>query len=229
MERDRIEEGQFASWAQQLLDLFFVPKDRCPCCGQRCCGGVLCESCRSHLEWLCRWRDLEGGRHCYELLFYNNFLRAFYAAFKFEGASYRARACADLLYRGMPEDQFAQVRWLGFVPMHPRKKVMRGYNPVECMARHLSEQKGWQLWSGLVKVRDTKEQNKLDARRRYENVRHAYQCVIPPPKGAGIILDDFLTTGSTMKEILATFPAEVEVSGLVLGTSRFPENSRADE
>ena len=90
------------------------------------------------------------------------------------------------------------------VPLHPSKLRQRGFNQSERLARVVAEERGWQLdTSGVVRVRKTRVQALLEGSEREKNVRGAFACRLGQ-RYAGqsvLIVDDVLTTGSTVSEV----------------------------
>ncbi len=93
------------------------------------------------------------------------------------------------------------------VPLHPLRLRERGYNQADLLAREIGKAMGRPvLERALRRCRYTKQQAKFDKRERSRNVQDAFQlrqhnCV----KDKNIILvDDVLTTGSTMNACART-------------------------
>lgn len=90
------------------------------------------------------------------------------------------------------------------VPMNKNKKIRRGYNQTELIAKELSKKLEIKIEIDLLrKVKQTKTQSKLKEKERKNNVKDAF-CVYKKNcfKGKKIILlDDIYTTGSTVNEI----------------------------
>jgi len=86
------------------------------------------------------------------------------------------------------------------VPLHPARQRERGYNQSLCISRGLAEVVGCPLDNKLLQRRiATRQQAKLDARERRENLRDAFQMVGDLPAGTCIgVVDDVLTTGATL-------------------------------
>jgi ComF family protein len=89
------------------------------------------------------------------------------------------------------------------VPLHWRRRWMRGYNSSEILADCLAQ--GLALscrprW--LRRIRFTPSQTEQSATARRDNVRHAFRAR-PHPRLRGrtvLLVDDVLTTGSTASE-----------------------------
>lgn len=85
------------------------------------------------------------------------------------------------------------------IPLHKRKKRLRGFNQSEYLAVRIGRAFGIPVSTEiLLKVKNTGSQKKLDAARRRRNLQRAF-AVTEPLEGLSILLiDDVFTTGSTM-------------------------------
>lgn len=92
------------------------------------------------------------------------------------------------------------------VPLSPQRLAERGFNQSLEIARPLARATGMQLDIHLLqRTRDTAMQTSLPLAERQRNMRHAF---VPSPRGSEAIrgrhiavLDDVLTTGSTLNAI----------------------------
>ena len=89
------------------------------------------------------------------------------------------------------------------VPIHPKKKRMRGYNQAEIIARHLGKLTGLPVETRWVKrVRYTKPQKTLNNVERKKNLQEAFVvCKDNLNYEHVLIVDDIYTTGSTIETI----------------------------
>ena len=171
--------------------------------------GDLCLECRSRIEEIHREFNMKSEfvHSCYSSLFYNNFIREAIHSFKFEDQSY--------LYRPLFKYMMETVRTYGLhdvdlvvpVPVHFRKEAMRGYNQAYLLAKPISMAIGKPLGRKcLVKKRWTPDQNTLSAYARKSNLKDSFRVKNGESIRGGKILlvDDILTTGSTLRECART-------------------------
>lgn len=122
---------------------------------------------------------------------------------KYRGYPVLGWLLAGFLYDGLREDAavWENADMLVPVPLHPKRERERGFNQSRIIAQGLSKKTGIPV-SGrlLVKTRNVPPQTSLEAGKRAENVRGAYQ-VCKPGRIAGktvVLVDDVCTTGSTL-------------------------------
>lgn len=88
------------------------------------------------------------------------------------------------------------------VPLHPRRYFERGFNQALELARPLSEQLGIPLDTRHChRIRATPPQTQLDALQRRRNLRGAFQIKGTLSANHVAILDDIVTTGTTVSEL----------------------------
>jgi competence protein ComFC len=89
--------------------------------------------------------------------------------------------------------------FLTFVPVTKRKLIDRGFNQSEVLAEKLAKNLNLKIFSGLVKIKDTEDQVKLDFEKRLDNLKDVFKVKSHSPKKI-ILVDDVKTTGATLKE-----------------------------
>lgn len=111
------------------------------------------------------------------------------------------------------------------VPLHPIRRWRRGYNQAEAAAKGLAEALHIPLDTSLLRrVRYTRTQTRLDAKGKEANVRNAFAVNLREAerlRGKGvahiIVVDDVMTTGSTITEAVKPLMPLFAVSVATLG------------
>jgi len=197
---------------------------RCLGCGKL--GMYICLACEKKLAYVetdvcfyCKKMSPHGQTHpdcqykqgidgVLSVFQYNPLLKKIIAAIKYELAT---AVWHDFKLTVRPEGLYA---WFFFrriihnaiiipLPLHPRRQNARGFNQAELIARWASDYLAFPVKNVLVRKRNTPFQARLtDDRARHNNVRDAF-CV----QGSGgvsekniILVDDVVTSGSTLKE-----------------------------
>lgn len=93
------------------------------------------------------------------------------------------------------------------VPLHPSKKIKRGYNQAELIAKGISEITEIPVDTRLLKRKQkTLTQARTGADGRWENVAEAFQSIKEPPQKV-ILVDDVITTGATLEACMRALQA----------------------
>jgi ComF family protein len=100
------------------------------------------------------------------------------------------------------------------VPLHPARQRERGFNQADLLAKSLSRRTSVQLKPVLERIRYTKTQTAFDRAERMENLRDAFRLrKNADVQGCRVLLiDDVLTTGSTLSECARVLKAAGAVS-----------------
>jgi len=94
------------------------------------------------------------------------------------------------------------------VPLHRRRLAMRGFNQATEIAQPVSRRLGLPLRPGAcVRVRHTIEQSSLSGRARRRNLVGAFVAGRELAGRRVAIIDDVLTTGSTVRAVAAAISA----------------------
>ncbi|MCC5850383.1 MAG: ComF family protein [Verrucomicrobia bacterium] len=88
---------------------------------------------------------------------------------------------------------------LAAVPLHTRKLRERGFNQSQELTRYMRKWlPGQEIWTGLRRVKYTETQTHLTAAGRRSNVRGAFQVKSKSIPDKILLIDDVMTTGSTV-------------------------------
>lgn len=89
------------------------------------------------------------------------------------------------------------------VPLHRKKRRMRGYNQAEIVAEHLGKLTGIKVdTKSVIRRKYTKPQKELNDKERRKNLKDAFEVTKAWEKEKNVLLiDDIYTTGSTIDTI----------------------------
>jgi len=87
------------------------------------------------------------------------------------------------------------------VPLHWRRKAMRGFNQATELARPVAKSLGVPLVRNVRRKRATQFQSGLDAAERARNLRSAFVITRPGSSRHVLIIDDVVTTGATARAL----------------------------
>ncbi|WP_159084315.1 ComF family protein [Dongshaea marina] len=119
---------------------------------------------------------------------------------KFKHQSLYAPVLADLLLNSLRGAEPLPELLLP-VPLHWRRRLKRGYNQAELIARHLGRALDIPLdTKSLVRHRSTRPQSDLDRQQRRKNLKGAFHFTQVEAQHIALV-DDVITTGSTLREI----------------------------
>jgi ComF family protein len=117
------------------------------------------------------------------------------------------------------KSQLQEVDYVIPVPLHKKKLYERGYNQSEILSNGINnviEKKI--LTNNLVRIRYTETQTKKNKLERLENIKNAFEVNNPKElEGKTILLiDDVITTGSTLVECICGLKSVKEIKIIVL-------------
>ena len=123
---------------------------------------------------------------------------------KFNGRLAQARLLGELMAEWLgsvvesPPDQLIPV------PLHADRLRERGFNQAVELARPIARHFGLPLnLQGVRRILATPPQSDLSRKQRLKNIRGAFE-VVQPISGRIAIIDDVMTTGSTVDELAKT-------------------------
>jgi ComF family protein len=170
--------------------------ERCPCCGLPARGDRVCGRC---LQRPPPWQQLICVSD------YHPPLSHWVNQLKF----CRATALRVMLARLLLLKWLAMRRHYALprpdiilsVPLHQYRHWRRGYNQAQLLAQPLAHWLGCAYVEGIRRVRRAAVQHELSASARKKNLRGAFRLEIPVTGRHILLIDDVVTTGSTVAEI----------------------------
>jgi ComF family protein len=122
--------------------------------------------------------------------------------FKFRNDLVSGKLLADLFLKKLLESRTAMPEILVPVPLHSSRVRQRGFNQSLWLARHIGKQLGIPVDSRSVRRRlKTPPQHELNIKKRTTILRNAFTLKGDIAHQHIAVVDDVLTSGSTMNEI----------------------------
>ncbi|WP_206603029.1 ComF family protein [Leptolyngbya ohadii] len=156
---------------------------------------------------------------------YSGALKQTIAALKYQNQPQLARPLGDRLGKswlievsgaGKLTESLAVIP----IPLHAEKQQQRGFNQAERLAAAFCDRTGLPLVrQGLVRVRSTEAQFRLNAANRAENLNNAFQVgTLPRSMSSQVLLiDDIYTTGATARAAVQALQARrISVWGIAV-------------
>lgn len=172
-----------------------------------CIGNPACVQCGTPIECYGKCSRCAKNNFCFDEGFavyvYKDFPREAILRFKF-GDMYKYAE-----YFGYTMARYADISDIPFVdyvvpvPIHEWKLLKRGYNQSLLLAQVYAREREEDCVELLVRVKNTKPQNKLSRNERDKNIKGAFALKDEKIdlKGKSVLLiDDIFTTGSTINE-----------------------------
>lgn len=191
----------------QWLDFLYPRRAVCMGCDSK--SGLerlwLCEDCRKALakQWIGAkmLRGLDGAALAYH---YQGPAGSMVRHLKYSGVTALAEPMADDMLSAYRQILPTGAQMVVPVPMHAKRKMLRGYNQSEVLAKVIADRLDLPLVDALARTRDTVQQARLEGEARAKNLKGAF-CVIDDVKDQNILLiDDVYTTGATAIECAET-------------------------
>ncbi len=209
----------------KLLD--FVYKRKCYFCRKSDENTIMCEKCFDNIELF----DLNpikeiSGTKIYACCAYVKEMQKLIRAVKYHNKKELAYFQAKVMH-----DYFSSVSGEEYViipvPLHKKRHKERRYNHMELVANELSKLTGWAVKTNIIeRIKETKPQYKLKMDEREENLKDAFKIYPENYNDENIlIIDDILTTGSTLSEIIRCLQAQNISKITALATSTVWGNS----
>lgn len=191
------EKSKYGLCPECMQKMQFIKDDICKKCGRiQSNEAEYCLTCQNHK------REFDFARSC---VVYDDISKEIVRGIKFGHKKYFGKYISAFMIDRY-EECFAQnhIDFIVPVPLTKKRKRQRRYNQASVIAKGLSEYYNIPIMDKLVaKIKTNQEQAKLTGKERENNVIGVYDIVDKDVvKGKNIlIIDDVMTTGSTMSEI----------------------------
>jgi ComF family protein len=180
------------AWCKNCEQDFILDISRCPVCARQTPHNAVCGACLMQLP------DFTSAEVLFKYQYPVNYL---IKAFKFYNRPELAHCFAEILANKIIE-KAPLPKTIIPVPLHKKRQRERGYNQSQELAVQISKRLGLTLNPSLCRrIKNTDPQSTLPMKIRRKNVKDAF-CLnsILIPKHIAIV-DDVITTGSTINEL----------------------------
>ena len=217
---------------EKVLEYIFLPS--CGVCG-KLGEGYLCKECEKELnkytincndfntktDTICtndynknadkiRTNEFKQKTDILHIFQYKELIRKLIIQYKFNNKSYLYKTFCEFIVKNKKAFDFIKSYDIIIpVPMHNRKKALRGYNQSELIAKELAKTAKIKIITDvLIKTKNNKVQSSLNKQDRKNNVKDVYKLAKKEKiyNKKVLIFDDIYTTGATIeackKEIL---------------------------
>lgn len=206
---------------QRCFDkIYFVSRKKCKICGKPLKSGKTCKDCRKETPYF----DYVISCGSYVPPF-SDIIKIY----KYRNRPSLSKRLARKLYSHYNSRSDAKdINHLTWVPMRNPEKRERGYNQSQLLASEFSKISSLKSTNLLYKTANIPSQTSLPYEKRLNNVKCAYEISKKAlknfkdnPKNGIILIDDVLTTGSTLNECARKLKEAGfrKVVGLVLAIS----------
>lgn len=137
---------------------------------------------------------------------YAGALRELILSYKFHNGFSRNSLLSTLAQETFPQTPDRSPDLIIPVPLHRKRLLWRGFNQSTQLARSLGATRGIPVHNdGLIRIRHTPPQTRLDRRERQANIKDAFAADRETVADKIVLLvDDVYTTGATLRECAHT-------------------------
>ena len=168
----------------------------------------LCKKCEEKIKKYKNNNVIRSKNDYFEELIsifkYEGLIREKIIQYKFEDKAYIYKTFAKIILKNKKVcGLLKKYDIIVPVPIHRKRKLQRGYNQTQLIAKEISKNIDIKLCGDvLIKSKNTIAQSKLNKNKRKQNIKDAFKVSnFEKIQGKNIILfDDIFTTGSTVNE-----------------------------
>lgn len=194
-------------------EITFISEPYCKRCGRPFNGegtqGMVCGDCMK--------KHKNPFRYSRSAFVYDEYSKTLILSFKFHDKTENAVFLGKLLYKSGKDIFSSGADVLMPIPLHYSRLLKRKYNQSSLLAKEVSKMCGLPIDNtSVIRHKRTRPQVEFSGQARIKNVKGAFQVKNPlNVKGKRIVLiDDVMTTGSTLREcalvLLAAGAASVD-------------------
>ncbi|MDD3593227.1 MAG: ComF family protein [Candidatus Gastranaerophilales bacterium] len=203
--------------------LAYIYKRKCYTCAKTFSCDIICPDCKDKVIQNLSFGSLKKqGINIYYAAAYRDEIKKIIRAIKYHKKREFAPILAEML-RSLVEQLKIPVEnyEVCFVPIHPHRFKKRKYNHMELVANEFARKTNLQVNNNLItRVKDTPPMYKLHITERKKALNNAFKVNFQNEAGKKIILiDDIVTTGTTVSEIVTSLKKQGFKDIIVLSIS----------
>ena len=181
--------------------------NKCGICNKICKNNI-CEQCEKIIDNYVKFNKLcynnkEFDIHIY-FAKYEKLIREKILEYKFKNKAYLHNFFAEIIIKYEKEYSFLKkYDIITPVPIHKIRKIARGYNQTELIAKDIAKQiKNLTYKNTLKKIKNTVPQSSLNKEQRSINAQNSYIILknVELNDKNIVLFDDIYTTGATVNE-----------------------------
>ena len=164
-------------------------------------SGDTCERCGTEKEYCnCKVGDFAFKQNV-SVFYFENSIKKMVYRFKFYKLPQIASVMADFMAKQVSV-KYKDITFdlVTFVPVSPLKRVFRGYDQSKLLAKAVAERLGLPMEKTLSRKVFSRSQKYRKGKERRNNVRGKFKASQPLNAKRVLIIDDIMTTGSTLSE-----------------------------
>ncbi len=182
--------------------IFTMFRERCSNCGGEVYKNYLCRECNLNLESLRTELDLNiEGVKVYAALKYNAFTKKLVGDYKFRDKLHLEKVFTEILLEMILEKHLEEADLITWVPLHKNDERKRGYNQCRLIGESIGKKLDIPTMEVVEKKIKTPPQVGLPEHKRKENLKGAFRQVENISDKRVLLVEDIVTTGSTIREI----------------------------
>jgi len=166
--------------------------------------GLFCHECNEEIHRLVYPVVTQTeGYFLMSIYHYDGIIRELIHRMKFQEGRYVSRFFSAEMVRFLRANDISP-QGVSYIPMHKKKKRKRGFDQAKDLCVEVSGQLGVSSASLLTRAKATRALYSLSAKERMHELEGAFTASIREDEQLWLVIDDILTTGSTIREASKT-------------------------
>lgn len=180
-----------------FIETIYPHINTCICCGEEG-KEVICKDCDSKISYINQKIKLNDfDEYVYPCCYYGHEIKKLLFKFKYDKDFYVGEKLGDLLIQKINLYRMEDTV-LTYIPSSKKNIKIRGFDQCEFLAKYIEKKIGIKVYKYLIKSDKVSEQKKLSHKERLYNLQGAFKCSRDVSGKSVILIDDVVTTGSTL-------------------------------